>query len=363
MKETDTKQYLEWVDLAKGIGITFVILGHAFRDEMRASSMACEYIYRLIYMFHMPFFWTISGLTYSISSNRHLSERIRYTVGRIKTLLIPLLAYSLSIYACFVIAYQIPVLGRILEGSSYALYGVKEYVVRTFLAENPYAQHLWYIWLLFLFSLGVFWWQVISERFRIDWRILLPVSFLLCEYLCYADFHEIHMPDLGIYITGYLIYFVCGAVLLHYKNILYEKSPLVSLYCLASWVILALEAANAAFRLNIGDGGWFGWIMYALVVASKIGASVSFLRAAVRLEGRLSCLVYAGKKSYVIYLLHQPFCCGFVGVILYNGLGWPLMAVYGICVVFSFAIPLLILKLANHIRILGIIMKKLYNVY
>ena len=363
MGKTDTKQYFEWIDLAKGIGIVFVVLGHAFRDEMRASSMVCEYIYRLIYLFHMPVFWTISGLTYSVSGSRHLSEKARYTAGRVRTLLIPLLVYSLVIYACFMTAYQIPAFSRILEGSSYAPCGVKDYLIRTFLAENPYAQHLWYIWMLFLFSLGIFWWQAISERLSVDWRILLPVSAALCWYLGYADFHEIHMPALGVYLTGYLIYFVCGAVLLSHRNILYGKAPLVRLCCLASWAILAVEAANAAFNLGIGDGGFFGWVRYTLVAAARFGVSVSFLRAAVRLEGHLSWLVYAGKKSYVIYLLHQPFCCAFVGTVLYNGLGWPMIAAYGICVVLSFAVPLLILRLANRIRIMGIVMKRLFNVY
>lgn len=363
MKDTESGQYLEWVDLAKGMGIVFVVLGHAFRDEMRASSMACEYMYQLIYSFHMCFFWMISGVTCSLSSERHVSEKAQYAARRVKTLLIPLFAYSMLIYVCFFAAWQIPALGRLLDGSSYPLYGVREYLVMTLLAENPYAEHLWYIWILFLFSLGTFCWQAVSKKIRADWRILFPVSVFLCGYLCYADFHDIPMPALGIGITGYLIYFVFGAVLLPGRRILRGNSLSVRLFCLASWGILALEAANMAFDMGIGRGGWFGYVKYIVVVSAKIGVSVSLLRLAIRLEGRLPYLVYAGKKSFVIYLLHQPFCCGFVGVILYNGLGWPLMIVYGICVILSFAVPLLVLKLAEQIRILGIIMKKLFNVY
>ena len=53
-KECGTR--LAWMDAARGIGIILVVAGHAFRDGMRVESTVCEWIYQMIYSFHMPFF-------------------------------------------------------------------------------------------------------------------------------------------------------------------------------------------------------------------------------------------------------------------------------------------------------------------
>ena len=49
-----SKQYLPWIDVAKGIGIILVVLGH---------SMFPKHI--LISGFHMPLFFILAGITFS----------------------------------------------------------------------------------------------------------------------------------------------------------------------------------------------------------------------------------------------------------------------------------------------------------
>lgn len=51
----DTKQRIEWIDIAKGLGIILVIAGHTI--ALRYSSW--------LYAFHMPLFFFLSGLVYS----------------------------------------------------------------------------------------------------------------------------------------------------------------------------------------------------------------------------------------------------------------------------------------------------------
>jgi fucose 4-O-acetylase-like acetyltransferase len=61
-----TKQNIEWVDYAKGIGIFLVVLGHVLgglRDSsILEASELLNFIVRWIYSFHMPLFFFISGL-------------------------------------------------------------------------------------------------------------------------------------------------------------------------------------------------------------------------------------------------------------------------------------------------------------
>ena len=55
------KKYYKDMDIARGIGIFLVVLGHSFPDSQFNNSNFYAYIYKLIYSFHMPFFFIISG--------------------------------------------------------------------------------------------------------------------------------------------------------------------------------------------------------------------------------------------------------------------------------------------------------------
>ena len=50
--KNNTINYYHWVDIYKGLGIVFVVLGHVFYDN---------YIGQWIYSFHMPMFFILYG--------------------------------------------------------------------------------------------------------------------------------------------------------------------------------------------------------------------------------------------------------------------------------------------------------------
>ena len=43
------EERIEWVDIAKGLGIICVVMGHIFQSQMLA--------HKIIYLFHMPLFF------------------------------------------------------------------------------------------------------------------------------------------------------------------------------------------------------------------------------------------------------------------------------------------------------------------
>ena len=53
------KKRLEWLDIAKGIGILLVVIGHCFPDASSLEGISVP-VYRvlsqIIYSFHMPLF-------------------------------------------------------------------------------------------------------------------------------------------------------------------------------------------------------------------------------------------------------------------------------------------------------------------
>ena len=70
---------IEWLDIAKGIGIFLVVYAHA-----RAPYSS------YIYNFHMPFFFLISGVLYKSGGNLK-----QYIFKKIKTLYIPFVGWNL----------------------------------------------------------------------------------------------------------------------------------------------------------------------------------------------------------------------------------------------------------------------------
>ena len=75
-----------WVDYAKTIGIYLVILGHSY---------ICTPINEIIYTFHMPLFFFLSG--YLFSFERYPSFK-KFAWKRFKSLLVPYLWINLITY-------------------------------------------------------------------------------------------------------------------------------------------------------------------------------------------------------------------------------------------------------------------------
>ena len=182
-KECGTR--LAWMDAARGIGIILVVAGHAFRDGMRVESTVCEWIYQMIYSFHMPFFFLLAGMAFSLSLKSSAGRGTTwYLKRRIKRLLVPFLSYSLLIYLLFRAAAWIPWAHEMLLGAGYADMGLPEYLGRCFALENPYAFHLWFIWLLFLMEVICrLFFQAGGERVAAPAAVLI----LLCWALAVLD--------------------------------------------------------------------------------------------------------------------------------------------------------------------------------
>ena len=64
-----TAKRIEWIDVAKGLGLFLVVVGHAMTTPIRDASFLCYAIYTAIYFFHMPFMFYLSGRTFTAIKN------------------------------------------------------------------------------------------------------------------------------------------------------------------------------------------------------------------------------------------------------------------------------------------------------
>ena len=77
------KERIHWIDIAKGIAIICVFLGHTITTEGVLSSF--------IYLFHMPLFFMLSG--YCFSAKRDFGP---FVLNKLKTVVLPIFTIGLT---------------------------------------------------------------------------------------------------------------------------------------------------------------------------------------------------------------------------------------------------------------------------
>ena len=87
------KVFFEEMNIAKGITAVLVVLGHAIRQTGQ-TNLVFDILYSVIYSFHMPLFFFISGYVYK--TGRPAGENIK---RKLKQLLIPYVGFTLLLYA------------------------------------------------------------------------------------------------------------------------------------------------------------------------------------------------------------------------------------------------------------------------
>lgn len=355
MNAIQTNQRLEFLDVAKGIGIILVILGHGFRDEMRIVSNFCEFVYQTIYFFHMPLFFVISGFTFGISYSKYTNDPLRFLKKKTISQIVPILSYGTVIYACFFVAYQIPVFQEALSAARYQIYPYLKYLLLTALWENPYAVHLWYLWVLYLVSIIAF---LYFRRFSgIARSELYFVIYSLILYVLQIFFN---MPIVLERVFQYSIYFAAGIVLVSCRQLLSTKCKAICATGIVGWLFLPGYCALQALRYDLGILNQPLVFAFCKLVANMF-VILSILRLACRLTS-CTALRYCGTQSYNIYLLHQPFCCGFVGVILYNKFRLPALPVFVICCLLSILLPIAFTAVCKKSKPIGKLAKLLFNI-
>lgn len=119
-------QRIHWIDIAKGIGIILVSFGHIRNGDGQSVWLpALDTPINIIYLFHMPLFFFLGGLT--VSSRRQFPDFLKV---KAKTLLIPYYLYSLYFIAKPIAVLLIPSLGASMQANhDYSNIGLQLYDV------------------------------------------------------------------------------------------------------------------------------------------------------------------------------------------------------------------------------------------
>lgn len=107
-----SRERISWIDVARGIGILLVLYGHALNGNS----------YRhIIYAFHMPLFFFLSGIVYHHKRQEHF---LPFLKKNIKAILLPYLLFAFLTYVLWMINRgQIPPVSHMIQHTYGVLYG------------------------------------------------------------------------------------------------------------------------------------------------------------------------------------------------------------------------------------------------
>ena len=267
-----------WVDYAKAIGIILVVYGHVARGVFNAGLPMEETRYVLvdsiIYSFHMPLFFFLSGLFFYDSLIKR--GKTGLIVNKIDTVAYPFIIWSL------LQGFIEVVLSRYTNGDV----TVAEVLS---LLWSPRAQ-FWFLYaLFFIFVVCAF------VYWRASRRLFLPIT--LGFAVLYIFKAELAFGTISSFVFGNAVFFALGVFFNEIKQYFLAR------YVQLTWILGALFVIGQyLFHITFG----LNWTVGGLPVLALAAISILFMVSLSMWLGRvrIEWLLFIGASSMTIYLVH-----------------------------------------------------------
>lgn len=323
------KERVRWLDTARGFALFLVVVGHSVSPPIRNNASWGEFLYNLIYAFHMPFFVFLSGYGFSLAEKRYADEApgsfLRRKAG---AFLVPYAVWNFVVYLVFILAGRIGNLERLVSYFGKDTISPAEWLVGLLAGSNMYCQPMWYIYALFVYFASGYVLLHLFPKSRLKRAAAGFIIAGICLFI--RDYTEIPL------VTGW------------------DKTAYFMIWFMLGWQCgeIRLRVPEAFLCILIPFFIFLGYEAYPVLENSPY--LVRFLRVPVMsmaVFGLVSLMPYIkgaaervfhfmGMHSMEIFLFHQPFLSSGIGGILYIFLGVPAWLCVITAVVFSIILPL-----------------------
>ncbi len=267
-----------WVDYAKAIGIILVVYGHVARGLYKGGIDFSASLYQLsdsvVYSFHMPLFFFLSGLFFYKSFSKKGASKLIFS--KIDTVFYPYVIWS------------------VLQGgveallSNYTNGNVSLNEVFSLL-WSPRAQ-FWFLYALFsIFVLLSVIYSLVSSRFTL--------IIFICSIVLYLYPSLLPQGFIFGFVSSNSVFFILGIVFTMYAKIEY----LLSLTVLVG-LLVAFVASQWFFHDYLSyqytDKGVESFLLACISIAFVVSVSLFLSRTNYRF------IAYIGSSSMAIYLMH-----------------------------------------------------------
>jgi fucose 4-O-acetylase-like acetyltransferase len=279
---------IEWLDYAKGVGIILVVLGHSIyglRTEYVSSRLnfylSLDF---LIYSFHMPLFFFVSGALFSSRSTLSVS---RFARASFIGLVVPYVLWS----AAFVVLQQ------------FDRSGVNHLFTLDQLANiwrKPIA-HMWFIYALFFVQIAFYFGRQIAGTAG----MVVVACVCAFSYLAHSNY-SVDAIVAGTAMGG--TFFALGYAA--------TCEPGLSKWKDARWPLFVIGALVWAASLAV-KVHWSTDIPTPIAAAGGVLAAVSLCFMLPPARGALAILALIGQASISIYVAHTLFAAS-LRILLYK---------------------------------------------
>lgn len=320
----------------KGIGIILVVLGHAIQknDIDYQNNLLCN----LIYSFHMPLFFLVSG--YLVYKNIN-SSHFKWIKNKAFYLLIPHIIFNLIYY--FASATDIPNFENFPANYSFIQY------VKESLLINTGEWFLWSLFTIFLFMLLI---DFVNSRVNNILFVAFTISLVLALW---------SIPDLGkdylrIYqLQWFLPFSIVGYFLAKYKDVFQKYIIAIFLLGLVGYpLIMCLSyfrgewgiVQTQYFLYYLSDGNITPYLLY---VQAFCGISLVFIASllVVKQQFLAKSISWLGSITLGVYLFSSLFSG------LRVGSGWMTII---FAFIFSLILGIFFTLLCKKVKILKILL-------
>lgn len=292
--------YYDEINIARGIALLCVLIGHAFPDAQEGMTrIEAYYIWKSMYSFHMGAFFFLSGF---VSGEKLCGERVRLLseiIKKFKRLLVPYFFYS------FLVLF----LKQVMENVANNQFELSD-AWKIFLGVSPHGG-MWYLWSLVVVALVC----LVINQFSRDQRTFLSIG-VICIVLFYIVPNTIFEN-----VFKYFIYYSIGICFQQNYAIIKQRMKARTILIVSSVVALVFVLCvylRGEYVISCLCGIWILLLLSIIISMRKDSRTYKVLDE-------------LGIYSYDIYLISYFVQVG-IQVIFYKILSMP----YWLLVVITF---------------------------
>lgn len=285
------KERVIWIDIAKVLGIYLVILGHMVNDAKPIESE----IFTLIYSFHMPFFFFISGYLFRVKE----SQFCQFVWNKTKSIIVPYFLLNLVAAVLHIPMYiqqhHVPVqeLLSCVDGRM----------------GTAFSGATWFLVCLFVVMLLAYW----VEKIPLLYQILITIISAILAY-CVSN-HQLPF-DLHLIPCSFTFFYVGRLVSGKIPNLKQYRFSLV-LLPISTIVVAVLFVLLALYNGSVSIDGMYGETDWLFFPVAFLGIAMVVL-----LSQWLSIYlsIYTNYHAYIVSRDNHYSCVASYSIRLYYGL-------------------------------------------
>lgn len=268
------------IDIAKGIGIFLMVMGHT-----TSNKIALQWIYS----FHIPLFFFLSGIFHSQGKNYK-----EFFGKKVKTLLVPYFFFSIILFLFFLIV------SKNIGFSAGENLSVKENFIGIFLGNEKkgisdisWGGQLWFLPALFLIENIYYFFY----KFKVKTRIMLAICCLILNTIL-IKFININIPWSWLTVLVAINFYTCGQLL---KEQILNKDKLKNIY-LIIFFILNLVTGYSNSKIDMYSNAYGNIFLFLISSCSGIIFLIFFIKNFIK---KSKIFEYIGKNSLVVLAFHR----------------------------------------------------------